>query len=810
MRPNLILDFCKILLLIFVFTGCERDLLDNPSSPDVGEKIKVGINVGVDEIGIGNEEARSKTTKIGIDPASTKIKNLWVVQFDGIKETSKVLGVPTYIEEYIGDTTVMLVKTSENNKILYIANTFNDYIDIHPGMTLKEVCELNWEIAAESDNYHSDPNTPTDSTRYFVLNGSENKTIKDGCILGGGLEGKILKRNVAKITFTIKNTCDNLTLNSIKLKDVPNRNYYYTNRGTEDKLPEIFPIEDDIYPIDYDLHKIPSSVSGTSGTSKTYTFYVPTNKRGILNGVTRTTKPYFAPTKTTYVSVTATYVSVTATNKLVTATNKLGSTFVYSFYLGANLENDYNLISNKHYSYSIDFRDEGTPATDSRVKQVKSTDYRDRESSNCYILNPIDVERVYYIPIEERINDFWTNYSLEPLNQISSEKNKDWVAEVLWYDCLNNPIAKELVDLEKGTDKILIEKVLMPEADGKKQAFKVTLAAGFNNYGNVFVAIKRPGAANLNPGETSPDKSVSGQETIENKGTILWSWHLWITKYNPESRAHTPELKADKYQVVGGEVHRYEDGSNDPLWEIGGEYEQKFIMDRNIGARDANPHSNENERGLLYYQFGRKDPFPARAAEYTQGYGTSERPSSPTRNIPLKVDVRSGVSVARSVYNPTTFYYVNGTTGMPDYEYNWCNDTATHGKELIWADKNVLNDNKNDKSIFDPSPLGWKIPKDTAFFNFADTDIEGKNFVWSSVDHGGRYHNFAYFPATGVRYWDSGDLEVIGENAYVWSCIPNSGSTGKRLSLNLSGVHISGDENLRGRAQGQPIRSIQR
>ena len=343
----------------------------------------------------------------------------------------------------------------------------------------------------------------------------------------------------------------------------------------------------------------------------------------------------------------------------------------------------------------------------------------------------------------------------------------------------------------------------MPE--GKKEAFKVTLAAGFKNYGNVFVAIKRPGATNLNPGEETPDKPASWQEPIENEGTILWSWHLWITAYNPDSRAHTPEIKADKYQVVSGEVHRYEDGTGKLLWETGGEYENKFIMDRNIGARDANSHSNENERGLLYYQFGRKDPFPATAAVYTQGYGTRSRPSAPIRNRPLKVRADNGVSVARSVYNPTSFYYVEIKGDINGN--NWCSSTDTYGESYIWADRDVLKDNKDGVSIFDPSPLGWKIPKNTAFLNFAEADSEGANFVWSNVEHGGSYRNFAYFPATGSRYGDSGNLEVIGTNAYVWSCVPNSrNSSAMRMSLSSTEVTVS----TRGRAQGQPVRSIQR
>ncbi|MFR9597291.1 MAG: hypothetical protein SNH79_06930, partial [Rikenellaceae bacterium] len=69
------------------------------------------------------------------------------------------------------------------------------------------------------------------------------------------------------------------------------------------------------------------------------------------------------------------------------------------------------------------------------------------------------------------------------------------------------------------------------------------------------------------------------------KSTILWTWHIWITDYNPDEIAkqnENPTLTAtnSKYTATGveGELHRY----SSTMW-TSGVLVGKFIMDRNIG-----------------------------------------------------------------------------------------------------------------------------------------------------------------------------------------------------------------------------------
>jgi len=107
-------------------------------------------------------------------------------------------------------------------------------------------------------------------------------------------------------------------------------------------------------------------------------------------------------------------------------------------------------------------------------------------------------------------------------------------------------------------------------------------------------------------------------------GTILWSWHIWVTNYDPN---------------VTNVAY------NGQTW-----------MDRNLGATD---NSTTGSYGL-YYQWGRKDPFQGQ--KYT----------------PIVGNGASGNNLALSVQNPSTLYCA-GTTS-----YDWYTDVAGNHNNNLW------------------------------------------------------------------------------------------------------------------------------
>ncbi|MFI3280040.1 MAG: hypothetical protein R3Y55_05865 [Rikenellaceae bacterium] len=273
----------------------------------------------------------------------------------------------------------------------------------------------------------------------------------------------------------------------------------------------------------------------------------------------------------------------------------------------------------------------GDAASDVGVSLITSAepgDYTQSKSSNCYILNPEDSEKTYYIPIRGRINTYWNIYAGEG-DKIGVDDPDSWNFEILWYDNGSNPYAKSVDDI--GETTFTIEKDVTANS-AKTPSLAITLGEDFKNYGNVLVAVK------------------------DTSGNILWSWHLWTTEYPYDHVLR--DLGVGSYTLKNGTgaLHRYEDGSSYTVWGTGGIYEDKYIMDRNIGARDA---YTESKDGILYYQFGRKDPFPYTNNAHTLG-GTTFTYSTTTSTI-------SNVTMSKAVQNPTTHYY--GATSSC-----WCSD----------------------------------------------------------------------------------------------------------------------------------------
>ena len=204
-------------------------------------------------------------------------------------------------------------------------------------------------------------------------------------------------------------------------------------------------------------------------------------------------------------------------------------------------------------------------------------------------------------------------------------------------------------------------------------------------------------------------------------GTILWSWHIWLTDQPIE-------------QVY------YNDAGT--------------MMDRNLGATSATP-GDVGALGLLY-QWGRKDPFLGSSSVYSsvEAESTGKWPS------PISTSSSSG-NVDYSVRNPMTFIYSNS----PD-EFDW---HYSYRNNELWS---------SSKTIYDPCPLGWRIPDG------------GDNGIWSKACgylsyfipemndiYNGGVNLSGYFgddqiicyPAPGWRYGNDGILRDVRTDGLYWS-----------------------------------------
>ena len=263
-------------------------------------------------------------------------------------------------------------------------------------------------------------------------------------------------------------------------------------------------------------------------------------------------------------------------------------------------------------------------------------------------------------------------------------------------------------------------------------------------------------AGNVVPGDTYEGKgnqplyvkAVGGKKGnvvvgVKKKGAgndaYLWSWHLWIT---------------EEPQLVGG------------------------FMDRNLGATSANPSDGDKTYGL-YYQFGRKDPFTGDIDRYDIN-GTSIG----------KTTVADGkVTFAKTMQTPEVFY-TYGSSSSSD----WASPNNYTTKK--WND---ITDAAG-KSLFDPSPKGWRLPSKKEYSNFSF-----RTFTWNSSNKGRTYEG-NWFPAAGCRYSSNGSMFVVGSNGYSWSSSPYNGNYGYCLNFNSGYVTPSFYDS---RACGFGVRCVQ-
>ncbi|MFI3281202.1 MAG: fimbrillin family protein [Rikenellaceae bacterium] len=399
-------------------------------------------------------------------------------------------------------------------------------------------------------------------------------------------------------------------------------------------------------------------------------------------------------------------------------------------------------VAGNRYHYVINL-DEGSFIFDSS------------QISNCYIINPTPGEdTLVQIPIEDRINDFWLNYSGKNREEITSESSTlDYSVLLIWEDF---------------DTKLSFTSDIVYDADGKMAA-QLTLPACYQE-GNLFFAVQ--------------------EEDEDGYKTTLWSWHLWFTDYNPDAIAaaniYSIEAGADKaYERSGyeGKVHRYADvaGATDSVAVWSGIYKDKFIMDRNIGERDE--YSADYGAGAVYYQFGRKDPLPGVGARDASGtYSTSMRNSS-------------SIDFYLAVYYCYDYFYPKASVS-----YNWSDEDAARKGIYIWYDDTISSwGYTTGKSIFDPSPLGWRVPVICAWSNFHKTG--------SSQTNSDRDKSVGEYSMYGCRNPESsGSLTDAQDIGYVWSA--NQYDSESSYCLYITGTKVNAQKKIYV-SYGLPIRAIQ-
>ena len=571
-----------------------------------------------------------------------------------------------------------------------------------------------------------------------------------------------LFRNVAKLTLTITNPSGSgVTLKTAQLRNVTTKIDYFPHlieNEAPSLLTEPYPNHNNFTTFDYAADEF----AVVPGKSKELTYYLPCHLLGTSQSSSEKTKGVCAPDYATFVEIYG--------------VSEDGSKYSrYRFYLGDNMTNDYNIRPNYHYTLPLTFNKIGNPQTDSRVELVDAI--LQEPDANSYIVNPLpgDDQRMYCIPVVWRINTFWQN-ELEAKHIASSTaytimSDNEWSADIIWQSS-----DQQLIEFYNSDGTITDKDGRVSPIYYGQQALRFKPKKGAE--GNVLVGVYRT------------DQTYANDPT---KREYSWSWHLWITDYNPDECRNQNWDGRYKYAVSGGEVHRYK-GTN---WDSeNAKYHNKWVMDRDLGALSNDGFVDYNSPVVgLYYHFGRKDPLPyGNKYRYNSDYTAFKTVSF--RTVSVKPE-----NIAGYVINPLLMKWAQYEaifSAVNPYGNNiWDNPT--------W---NVDKDGEQkSKSFFDPSPPGWKITGADAYTNFPTEVTSGGFYVHFDNDKESDNKTTIYY--TGTL---GGDKSLTWTHiATRWTSTPSSKwwMSGINIEANNTSQYIGDSQQVGARCTAKHARAIQ-
>lgn len=294
----------------------------------------------------------------------------------------------------------------------------------------------------------------------------------------------------------------------------------------------------------------------------------------------------------------------------------------------------------------------------------------------------------------------------------------------------------------------------------------------------------------------------------DGKGKILWSWHIWVTDeafYTQSVATADPSITTNLLNCPLGWTPpiSYSQGSADAR-------SQYIVITRasdgvkmgsfRVSQSDyALPLVNADHYSHTYYQWGRKDPFlPSLGHKgnraYTSRYYCIHASDATLAGMPSEYPTYTSDGTRKLLWmhrNP--WRYVFTAQRLPHYGNQW---NAHNGG---FGDAPVV------KSVYDPCPRGFKVPRRSAFSGFTGSGSSNVLGEWVNAaneypagmnlttTHSNNDKN-CYFPASGLRGNVSSELLNLKgttyEYGYSWTAAPyqTSSSTFSCMGLYFTGI----------------------
>ena len=265
---------------------------------------------------------------------------------------------------------------------------------------------------------------------------------------------------------------------------------------------------------------------------------------------------------------------------------------------------------------------------------------------------------------------------------------------------------------------------------------------------------------------------------VKKGGTTVWSWHLWFAPKDALDKIPVTNYQGKVYnftkETLGWKPTQWSGSTYDKARTVKVKVVQTIknggVAQETVINITQNP-GNVKKGATTLYQFGRKDAFP--------GVDASELAA----NSHFTQSAGDNMSIMNGIQHPDNFYtWGSSWYSTPPTGYSYYN---------LWSAENTatgFNDNSVVKTVYDPCPVGFKMPASNAFTGFTANGQNGGTMNVDGTSDWQTYqnnfgHNFwtsssktatINFPASGYRIDNVGSLSFVGGGGYYWSAVPSS------------------------------------
>ena len=424
-------------------------------------------------------------------------------------------------------------------------------------------------------------------------------------------------------------------------------------------------------------------------------------------------------------------------------------------------------------------------------------------TANCYI---ISAPGTYRIPLVygNAIKGGGTNSSAytstAPATHLPKPGGGYYPEDLILHtfvDHNDDPITSPYINIQNASDQATKAEVIWEDCQDIVTAPAVT-GSGADSY--LTFTIKKENLQNGNA-------VVAVTNAAGNK--VMWSWHLWFTpKSSLKKIAVTSDGSEYKFMTdnLGWKYTKWTGGlKREVVVKIEQQAETGEKKTATITLKQAAGNNVREGYGNLY-QWGRKDPLPG---INTTGFAfdnnyveiPKDKGEEPANVIKMKTR-----TIGRGIQNPGIMLPKVGGGKL-----GW------HYQQIInmWSANNNMLDGsiRNDvKTIYDPSPVGFKVPDAHAFMGF-----KKENGVWSN-GYTFKVNNDKeiYFQAGGARYGTSGALTSNGTVGFYWQSVPKPDGAGSlgfgyRTSMKdgtIATINSPATDDLGSYANGYGVRPV--